>query len=122
MPATWGFRGPVFTLTVIGVVTNEEIAQAFEEAVANAPSRSDLRLLWDARASLTPVSSDDMAWRFRLVSSLAERGILSRAALLVRTEHLALLQLARAQLRNALPVIESEVFTEPAEALAWLEK
>ena len=122
MPVTWGFRGLVVMLSVIGVVTNQEIEQAFDEAVANAPSRSDLRLLWDARASLTPVSSDDMAWRFWLVSSLAKRGILSRAALLVRSEHLTLRELARAQLQKALPAIQSEVFTEPAEALAWLQR
>jgi len=122
MPVTWGFRGLVVMLSVTGVVTNQEIEQAFDEAVANAPSGSDLRLLWDARASLTPVSSDDMAWRFWLVSSLAKRGILSRAALLVRSEHLTLRELARAQLQKALPAIQSEVFTEPAEALAWLQR
>jgi stage II sporulation SpoAA-like protein len=122
MPVAWGFRGLVLTLSVIGVVTNEEIEQAFDEAVANAPSRSDLRLLWDARATLTPVSSDDMTWRFKLVSALAARGILSRAALLVRSDQLTLLELARAQLQKTLPAIESEVFTDLPEALAWLEK
>jgi len=121
MPVAWGVRGLVFTLSVVGVVTNEEIQQAFDEALANAPARSDLRLLWDARASLTPVSSEDMAWRFRLVSSFTARGILSRAALLVRSDHVALLELSRAQLQKALPAIQSEVFTEPSEALAWLE-
>jgi hypothetical protein len=121
MPVTWGFRGHVLTLSVIGVVTNQEIERAFDEAVANAPRRSDLRLLWDARASQTPVSADDMDWRFRLVAALAARGILSRAALLVLSEHLSLLDIARRQLQNALPAIQSEVFTESAKALAWLE-
>jgi len=122
MPVTWGFRGLVLTVSVIGVVTNDEIERAFDEALSNAPSRRDLRLLWDARASLTPVSSEDMAWRFNLVSSLSERGILSRAALVAQNEHLALLTLARAQLQQALPALQSEVFTEPPEALAWLQK
>jgi len=103
MPVTWESRGLVLILSVTGVVTNQEIEQAFAEALAKSPSRSDLRLLWDARASLTPVSSDDMAWRFELVSSLAERSILSRAALLVGSEHLTLRELARAQIQNALP-------------------
>jgi len=122
MPVTWDFRGLVFMLSVIGVVTNQEIERAFAEAVANAPSKTGLRLLWDASASLTPVSSDDMAWRFDLVSSLAERGILFRAALLVRKEHRLILELFRAQMQKALPSVQSEVFTEPAEALVWLEK
>ncbi len=122
MPVAWGFRRLVLTLSVVGVVTNQEIEQAFDEAVANAPGKSDLRLLWDARATLTPLSSDDMAWRFRLVSSLAERGILSRAALLLGSERTTLVELALAQIQRALPAIQAGVFTEAAEALAWLER
>jgi hypothetical protein len=121
MPVTWHFRGPVLMLSVVGVVTNQEIEQAFADAVAHAPSQTGLRLLWDASASLTPVSSDDIGWRFALVSSLAERGILFRAALLVRSEHRLILDLFRAQMQKAMPAVESEVFTEPAEALVWLE-
>jgi len=122
LPVSWGFRGSVFLLSVIGVVTNQEIEQAFAEAVANAPSKCGLRLLWDASASLTPVSSDDMAWRFELVSSLAEDGILLRVALLVRKEQRLVPDLFRAQMQKELPSIRSEVFTEPAEALEWLER
>jgi len=51
MPVTWGSRGSVFLLSVIDVVTNQEIERAFTEAVANAPSKYGLRLLWDASAS-----------------------------------------------------------------------
>jgi hypothetical protein len=109
MPVTWDFRGLVFMLSVIGVVTNQEIERAFAEAVANAPSKTGLRLLWDASASLTPVSSDDMAWRFDLVSSLAERGILFRAALLVRKEHRLILELFRGQMQKALPSVQRGV-------------
>jgi hypothetical protein len=121
MPVTWGFHGHVLELSVIGVVTNQEIAQAFDEAIANAPSKTGLRLLWDASGSLTPVSSDDMAWRFELVSSLAERGVLSRAALLVRKEHTLILELFRAQLQQGLPAIPSAVFSDATEARTWLE-
>ena len=121
MPVTWSFRGLVCSVAVVGVVNNEEIERAFAEAMASAPSRAGLRLLWDATASLTPVSSDDMAWRFELVSSLAERGILVRAALLVHKEHRLILELFQAQLQQGLPSIPSRVFTDVTEALAWLE-
>lgn len=122
MPVTWDFRGLVIVLSVIDVVTNQEVERAFAEAVANAPSKTGLRLLWDASASLTPVSSDDIAWRFELVSSLAERGVLFRAALLVRREHRLILELFRTQMQKAMPSVQSEVFTEAAEALVWLER
>ena len=121
MPATWSFDGPVLTLSVIGVVTNEEIEQAFDEAVTSRRNESNLRLLWDARALQTPLSSADMAWRFELVSSLAERRILSRVAVLIRSERAHVFELARAQIPKALPAIQSAVFTERTEALAWLE-
>lgn len=61
MPVTWGFRGLVFTLSVVDVVTNQEIEEAVAEALANAPSKTGFGLLWDASASLTPVSSE--TWR-----------------------------------------------------------
>jgi hypothetical protein len=121
MPVTWSIRGLVFVLSVVDVVSNQEIEQAFADAVASAPRARGLRLLWDASASLTPVSSSDIAWRFELVSSLAERGILVRVALLVRNEQRLILDLFRAQLQQAIPSIHSGVFTESAEALTWLE-
>jgi hypothetical protein len=121
MPVTWAFRGSVLTLALSAVVTNEEIERAIGEAVANAPRRSAMQLLWDARESQTPVSSDDIAWRFELVSSLGERGILSRVALLLRNEHRLILEIARQQLPKALRAIECEVFTDASQAAKWLE-
>ena len=122
MPVTWALRGSVLTLKVSDVVTNQEIDQAFVEALASDPPRSGLRLLWDASDSLTPVSSDDMAWRFDLVTSLAKRGVLVRVALLARGQHKHLIELAYAQLQAMLPAVPSEVFSDPAEAVAWLER
>ena len=122
MPVTWRFRGTVLWLSVSGVVTNAEIEAAFAEAVAGAPQQRDVRLLWDARATQTPVTAEDVAWRYELVSSLAERGVLSRAALLVRPDQTVFLELGRQELWKALPSLESDTFADEAEALAWLDR
>ena len=122
MPVVCDFRGTVLWLSVIGVVTNQEIDRAISEALANAPYRSDLRLLWDARRTQTPVSSGDMAWRFDLVSSLAARGLVSRAALLLESRDRALFELSRLEMAKALSAaLPSEVFVDASQALAWLE-
>jgi hypothetical protein len=121
MPVTWEFRGSVLWLSIIAIVTNQEIEQAISDALANAPQRSDLRLLWDARQTQTPLSSADMAWRFDLVSSLAERGLVTRAALLLESRDGALFELSRLEGPKALPAaLRFEVFADAPQALAWL--
>jgi hypothetical protein len=122
MPVTWKFREAILMLRVCGVVTNREVESAFAAALANAPSQSGLRLLWDARESQTPVSSEDVEWRCRLVSSLGERGVLSRAALLLRPDQQAFLEFGRLQLWEALQPVEGATFSDEAEALAWLDR
>jgi hypothetical protein len=121
MPVTWEFRGTVLKLSISAVVTNQEIELALSEALANAPCRSGLRLLWDAREGQTPISSEDMAWRLGLVSSLAERGIVSRAALLLGSDQRASLELGRLEMRKALQGLECDVFGDASQASAWLE-
>ena len=120
MPVAWEFRGSVLWLSIIAIVTNQEIEQAISDALANAPYRSDLRLLWDARRTQTPLSSTDMAWRFDLVSSLAERGLVSRAALLLVSQDRALFELSRLEIPKALAALPCEVFADASQALAWL--
>jgi SpoIIAA-like len=122
MPVTWQFRGAVLVLAVSGVVTNQEIEVTIGEAVASAPCQRGMRLLWDARKSQTPISSLDMVWRFELLASLGERGVFSRGALLLRQEQRQLLELGRLETSKALRTLESYVFTDESEALAWLER
>ena len=122
MPVTWKFRETILMLRVCGVVTNREVESAFAAALANAPSQSGMRLLWDARESQTPVSSEDVEWRFRLVSSLGERGVISRAALLLRADQRAFLEFSRLELWRTLLPVEGATFSDEAEALAWLDR
>ena len=122
MPVTWKFRETILMLRVCGVVTNREIESAFLAALAKAPALSGMRLLWDARESQTPVSSDDVEWRCRLVSSLGERGVLSRAALLLRPDQQVFLELGRLELWKALQPVEGATFSDEAEALVWLDR
>lgn len=103
------------------MVTNEEIASAFAHALASSLGRSGLRLLWDSRGSQTPVSADDMAWRFELVSSLVQRGLFQRVAWLLRPEQGQLRELGLMEMGKALSTIEASAFTDEAEALAWLK-
>jgi hypothetical protein len=122
MPVAWDFRGAVLTLTVTGDSTNQEIGQAMGAAVANAPSRSGIRLLWDARASVSPLSSDDLAERIGLVSSLAERGVVCRAGLLGRAEQRASIAIWEKEGPKALRGLEFRLFTDETAARAWLEQ
>ena len=121
MPVRWGFRGPVLTLSVSGVVTNPEIELAMKDALANAPSQGGIRLLWDARETLTPMTTDDLRWRFKLVSALAQRGALTRACVLFRSEQQQIVALVRPQFALAIPGVPCEAFTDASEAAAWLE-
>jgi hypothetical protein len=122
MPVTWKFRETILMLRVCGVVTNREIESAFVAALAKAPALSSLRLLWDARETQTPLTAEDVEWRCQVVSSLGERGVLSRAALLVRPEQQVFLELGRLELWKALQPVEGGAFSDEAEALAWLDR
>jgi hypothetical protein len=122
MPVTWKFRDTILMLRVCGVVTNREVESAFIAALAKAPSLRDMRLLWDARETQTPLTSEDVEWRCQLVSSLGERGVLSRAALLLRAEQQVFLELGRLELWKALQPVEGAAFADEAEALAWLDR
>jgi len=122
MPVSCQFRSGVLVLAVSGVVTNQEIDVTLAEALATAPCQKGMRMLWDARRSQTPISSSDMAWRFALLSSLGERGIVTRGALLLRPEQRQLLELGRLETSRALRTLESSVFTDESEAIAWLEQ
>jgi uncharacterized membrane protein YfbV (UPF0208 family) len=122
MPVTWIFRGSVLTLSVRGVVTNRDIEAAFAEALAAAPILSGLRLLWDARESQTPLSAEDVEWRCQLVSSLGERGVLTRAVLLLRPDQEHRLKLLRQELWKELLPVEGTILVDEADALAWLDR
>lgn len=121
MPVTWEFRGRVLILSVSGIVANQEIDLAMGEALATAPYRSGIRLLWDARATETPVSADEVEWRIGLVSSLADRGFICRAALLGRSEQRASIPIWEAEGPKALRGLGFRLFTNESEALVWLE-
>jgi hypothetical protein len=87
VPVEWELRGRILILLFSGIVERNEIEAALAAALADPRSRQGgLGLLWDGRSSQTPLSADDLSWRFALVSSLAGRGLVRRAAVLV-TEH-----------------------------------
>jgi hypothetical protein len=103
------------------MVTNREIEQALAAALASAPS-TGLRLLWDARGTEGPLSSEDLQWRIETVASLGERGVLCRAALLARTDQRASLAIwAKEGPRALREALEFGLFTDEAEARAWLQ-
>jgi hypothetical protein len=122
MPVAFTRDDAILTLSVSGVVTNEEIATAFTQALASSPGRSGMALLWDSRGSQTPISADDMAWRFDLVSSLGQRGLFQRVAWLLRPDQEQLRELALMEMGDALGAIEASAFADEAGAIAWLKR
>ena len=121
MPVQWELRGALLILVFSGVVEKEEIERALAVALSDSRCRPGMRLLWDARSSQTPVSAEDLSWRFELVSALAERGSVCRVALLVTERWRATLDYLRVEAPRVMPGLPAGVFTDEAEALAWLE-
>jgi hypothetical protein len=122
VPVGWEYRGAVLVLSFTGVVEREDIEGALDGALSDPRCRPALGLLWDARRSETPVSADDIAWRFDLVSSLADRGLVSRAALLVSSDWSLMFEHFRFDMQRAFHNLQVDAFTDDAAALAWLER
>jgi len=116
------FQDVILTLAIVDVVTNQEIETALDEALASPAARNGMRLLWDSRRSQTPLSSDDMAWRFELLHALGRRGVFDRGALLLRPEQRQFLQLWQMQRDRVRMTLEASVFLDEAEAVAWLRR
>ena len=121
MPVQWEIRGVVVTLAFSGIVEREEIERALAAALADPEARPRMGLLWDARLSQTPLSADDLSWRLDLVSSLAARGLVGRAAVLVTERWRATLDYFHAEVGRWVPAFRLAMFVDEAEALAWLE-
>ena len=121
MPAYCQLTGNLLTLAVVGVTENADIERALMDGVSSAEPGQRLRLLWDARRAVTLLSSDDVAFRLGIVASLAKRGILVRAALLVHpTSQQAMFDVFSTEIPRALSPLPAAVFRDEAEALEWL--
>jgi len=121
MPIAWEFRGSILTVTATGVVPNPEIERIIlGEALSGVQEGEGIRVLWDARGAMTPLSAEDVEWRTQTMASLAERGVLSRFALLMRPEWRDTIAVARLTIPQVVRPLEFEVFSEEDEAWAWL--
>ena len=122
MPIAWEFRGPILVVTLTGAVHNPEIERVIlGEAFSGVQAGAGIQVLWDARGALTPLSPEEMEWRTETMSSLAQRGMVSRFALLMRVEWQDTIALARSEsMLKAMHPLQFAVFTEEEEALAWL--
>ena len=122
MPLSWRFCGAVLVVTESGVISNDEIERVIlRDALSSPPAGDAVRILWDARPSESPLTSDDVDWRGQVMRLLGEHGHLSRFALVVRPEQRLTLEIGRKQLPKAVSPIAFGVFTEQHEALGWLE-
>ena len=122
MPVRWELRGSVLILVFSDIVErNGEIEGALTAALSDPRFILGMGLLWDARSSLTPLSSDDVTWRLDLVSALAKRGVVNRAAVVVTEHWRATLDYFRAVADRMAPGFRLAMFVDEAEARAWLE-
>jgi len=123
MPIEWEFRGSVLAVTVIGVVRTPEIERTMlGEALLDPRAGSGTRVLWDARRETTPLSPDHLEWSWSIMSSLAQRGVLSRFALLLRVQQQDSIALARSEMPKVVHPLQFEVFSDEEQALAWLHR
>ena len=122
MAVTWEYRGELL-VTESGVTTNAELEHAFlHDALSDPRARPALRVLWDARGSERPVSGEDVAWRIYVLRSLAERGLLSSLALLVRGGHIGLTADHGRQMAMEVQPLRFDAFNEESEAFGWLNE
>jgi hypothetical protein len=122
VPVEWEIRGAALVLVFSGIVERPEIEAALAAALADTRAGSRMGLLWDGRASQTPLSADDLGWRFELVSALAARGRVGRAAVLVTDTWRATLDYFHGEAARLAPGLPLEMFVDEAEALAWLAR
>jgi hypothetical protein len=119
MPVDWELRGFVLRLIFIGLVERQEIEEALAAALADPRTPDGLGLLWDARLSPTPLSTEDIHWRLDLVSSLVARGVVRRAAVLVSERWRVTLDYFRSESSRLKPGFDLGMFTDEPEAVAW---
>jgi hypothetical protein len=120
VPVEWELRGRVLRLIFTGLVERHEVEAALARALAEASPVGGLGLLWDARQSQTPLSTDDIHWRLNLVAALAERGVVRRAAVLVSERWQATLDYFRSEASKMRPGFQLEMFADERAAVAWL--
>lgn len=120
VPVEWELRGFVLRLIFTGLVERREIEDALAAALADPRSAHGLGLLWDARDSQTPLSTEDLHWRMDLVAGLAARGVVRRGAVLVSERWRATLEYFRAEAARLRPGFRLEMFTDESDAVAWL--
>jgi hypothetical protein len=120
VPVEWELRGLVLRLVFTGLVERHEIEEALAGALADPRFVRGLGLLWDGRDSQTPLSTEDLRWRFDLVAGLAARGVVRRAAVLLTERWRATLDYLRSEVSRMRPGFLLETFTDEGEAVAWL--
>jgi hypothetical protein len=118
MPVTWRFQHSVLILGFIGNYDFADVRAAVDEAFADAAFRPGTSLLMDARSSLIYLSTDEAVRRARWFTSLRDRGVSSRWALLLRPYPLQMLETAVACFREV--GVDAQVFSDPDAAMEWL--
>ncbi len=121
MPVAADFRGRVLALVPSGNYGLEEVERALERACSDSRFRPGMALLFDARRSLSPLSSDDYEWYREFRRSLPSRGLSSRSAFLLGIQLHAVWELAEADMRRQAGKASARVFLDEAQAMSWLE-
>lgn len=122
MPVSYRFRGDVLELRAIGAYAPEEVAQAFDRALAD-PARPALRaLLYDVRESsvVGGRSTPEVRTAVAFFESLGQQ-VGQRVALLATTDvayGVMRMVAAWADARN----IDASVFRDADEAFAWASR
>ncbi len=122
MALNWRFRRGVLTVREIGLISNDEIERVILRGVLADPCcPSRLDVVWDATASESPMTSEDVEWRGHWMALLAEHGYVSRFAFVVRPEQHLTLELGERVVPSMVEPLDFRVFASEPQALAWLE-
>ncbi len=122
MGVAWRFQGAVLVVTEGPLCSSDEIERVILRGALSDPRCEEgVRVLWDARQSEWPLSSEDVAWRTNVMAMLADYGVASRFAYVVRSEQRVTIELGRSEIAKAVVPLVFQVFTSESEALGWLE-
>jgi hypothetical protein len=118
MPIHWTFRGDVLVLTYLGDFTTQESIDAVEKAMADPAFRSGLAILFDTRAAVAGVLSDEeLMRRVEWTVSLTSRGFRPQFASVITPSRE---RIVKSGVRLIDGRVAMGVFETPEAALAWL--
>jgi SpoIIAA-like len=118
-PVVWDLQNEILVVKFIIKYTDEQIVQAFTEALASAEYRTCETLLIDARSAFDHVTPGALRERVRFMFDAIQSQV-SRCAIVSTPDYMVSLVESKASQFRALGM-DAQAFTSIEDAFAWLK-